>query len=280
MREAASSIANGIPSRRPQISTTALASAPASEIPGATAAARCRNRVAAAESTPASTSSEGTGHSCSSATRKPSRLVARIFTVAERARIASIRSAAASRTCSQLSNTNSRDPALQRGRHTAGNTHTRLLGDAEHGRHRVGHRRRVGDRGQFEKPDTVRELIGQARRDFERQAGLADPADTGQCHQPMCADRLLHLDELGLPPDEAGGLGAQVPRCRIQRREGRKVATQADGAGLGTSQPVWQCPVIAVAPKQSGRCCCTARQCCRPAEPARHDPTPSPAPHD
>ena len=108
MREAASSIANGIPSRRPQISTTAPASAPVSEIPGATAPARCRNRVAAGDSTPASTSSEGTGHSCSSATRTPSRLVARIFTVAERARIASIRSAAASRTCSQLSNTNSR----------------------------------------------------------------------------------------------------------------------------------------------------------------------------
>ena len=109
MREAASSIANGIPSRRAQISTTAPGSAPVSEISGATAAARCMNRVAAAASTPLSTSSDGTGQSCSSATRKPSRLVARIFTVAERARIASIRSAAASRTCSQLSNTKSRD---------------------------------------------------------------------------------------------------------------------------------------------------------------------------
>ena len=108
MREAASSIANGIPSRRPQISTTAPASAPVSEIPGATAVARCRNRVAAGESTPASTSSEGTGQSCSSATRTPSRLVARIVTVAERARMASMRSAAASSTCSQLSNTSSR----------------------------------------------------------------------------------------------------------------------------------------------------------------------------
>src|SRR4029077_10765054 len=30
-----------------------------------------------------------------------------------------------------------------------------LLGDAQHRRHRVGHRRRIGDRSQFEKPDTV-----------------------------------------------------------------------------------------------------------------------------
>ena len=57
---------------------------------------------------PALTSSDGTGHSCSSATPSPSRLVARIFTVAECARMASIRSPAASSTCSQLSMTSSR----------------------------------------------------------------------------------------------------------------------------------------------------------------------------
>jgi hypothetical protein len=39
---------------------------------------------------------------------QPSRLVAKTFTVDDCARIASIRSAAASRTCSQLSNTNNR----------------------------------------------------------------------------------------------------------------------------------------------------------------------------
>ena len=109
MREAANSMANGIPSRRRQISTTAAASsAVANEKREATLWARSMNRATAAESMPAPTSSEGTGHSCSSATPSPSRLVARIFTVAECARIASIRSAAASRTCSQLSNTNNR----------------------------------------------------------------------------------------------------------------------------------------------------------------------------
>jgi hypothetical protein len=42
-----------------------------------------------------------------------------------------------------------------------------LLGDAQH--------RRIGDRGQFENPDAVRELVGQAHRNFGRQAGLTDP---------------------------------------------------------------------------------------------------------
>src|SRR6516162_9361884 len=57
---------------------------------------------------PAAASRERTGHTCSSGTQRPSRLVARIRTVAEWASMASIRSAAASRTCSQLSITNNR----------------------------------------------------------------------------------------------------------------------------------------------------------------------------
>ena len=102
-------MANGMPSRRRQISTTATASSGfASEKSGTTLRARSTNRSTAAESMPAPTSSDGTGHSCSSATPNPSRLVARIRTVEERARIASIRSAAASRTCSALSNTSNR----------------------------------------------------------------------------------------------------------------------------------------------------------------------------
>ena len=77
-------MANGIPSRRRQISTTAPASSGvAIEKRGATLWARSTNRSTAAESIPALTSSEGTGHTCSSATPSPSRLVARIRTVAE-----------------------------------------------------------------------------------------------------------------------------------------------------------------------------------------------------
>ncbi len=115
---------------------------------------------------PAPTSSEGTSHSCSSATPSPSRLVAKILTVAECARMASIRSAAASRTCSQLSNTSNRTLPSSAAATLLAHALARLLGDAQHRRHRVGHRRRIGDRGQFENPDAVGELIGQLRRDL------------------------------------------------------------------------------------------------------------------
>jgi hypothetical protein len=61
IREAANSMANAIPSRRRQISTTALASsALASEKCGAMLRARSTNNVTASESVPAPTSSEGT----------------------------------------------------------------------------------------------------------------------------------------------------------------------------------------------------------------------------
>ena len=226
-------MANGIPSRRRQISTTAAASsAVATEKREATLRARSTNRFTAAESMPARTSSEGTSHNCSSATPNPSRLVANTLTVAECARIASTRSAAASRTCSQLSNTNNRTLPSNAAATLSATALARLLGDAQHRRDRVGHRRRIGDRGQFEKPDAVRELVGQPRRNFGRQAGLADPAHPGQRHQPMSLQRLLHLGQFCFASDEARRLRAQVSRCRVERLKGRKLATQADGQDL------------------------------------------------
>ena len=43
-------------------------------------------------------------------------------------------------------------PALQGGGHALGHAPAGLLGDAQHRGHRVGHRSRIGDRGQLEKP--------------------------------------------------------------------------------------------------------------------------------
>jgi len=88
MHEAANSIASGMPSRRWQISTTALCGV--SDTPRATIRARSMNSEAAEESSPVSTSNDGTGQGCSYSMRSPSRLVARILTVSDRARIASI----------------------------------------------------------------------------------------------------------------------------------------------------------------------------------------------
>src|ERR1700682_1218825 len=109
MREAANSIANGIPSRRRPILTTASVSLGfAIEKRGAALRARSINILTAGESIPSLTSSEGTGHTCSWAIPSPSRLVDRTLTVADCVMTASTRSATASSTCSQLSITNSR----------------------------------------------------------------------------------------------------------------------------------------------------------------------------
>ena len=80
------------------------------------------------------------------------------------------------------------DPALQRSGHRLADGLIRLLGDAQHRRHRVGHSRRISDGCEFENPNTVGEFIGKLRRDLQRKAGLADPAHTGQRHQPVRLD--------------------------------------------------------------------------------------------
>ncbi len=119
------------------------------------------------------------------------------------------------------------DSALQRGGHALAHALARLLGDAQHRRDRVGHRRRIGDRRQFENPDAIGKFTGQPCRDFGGQAGLADPAHPGQRDQPMCSQRGLHLDDVGLAPDEAIGCRPQVARTRIERTQRREL----DGAG-------------------------------------------------
>ncbi len=118
-------------------------------------------------------------------------------------------------------------PALQGGGHALGYAPAGLLGDAQHRGHRVGHRRRIGDRSQFEKPDAVGKFVAEPRRDFGCQTGLADPAHPSQRQQPMSLHRGLQLGDLGLAPDEARGRSPQVPRTCIQRPQGWELRAQA-----------------------------------------------------
>ena len=179
-------MARGIPSRRRQISTTAPASsAVAIEKRGATLWARSTNRLTAAESIPPLRSSEGTGHTCSSATPSPSRLVAKTSHGRRLREDGFDQIGGGVEHVLAVVEHQQPDPALQRGGHALAHALARLLGDAQHRRHRVGHRRRIGDRGQLENPDTVGKFVGQSPRDLLCQAGLAHPADTGQSHQPM-----------------------------------------------------------------------------------------------
>ena len=99
--------------------------------------------------------------------------------------MASISRRRLSRTCSQLSNTNSRDRPSNADATDSVTVFPGCWVMPEHRRRGVGYRRGIGDRGQFEKPDPVGEFIGEPRPDFDRQAGLADPTYSGQRHQPM-----------------------------------------------------------------------------------------------
>ena len=115
------------------------------------------------------------------------------FTVVVRARIVSTTSAAASSTCSQLSNTTNIRRPDNATRHAVGHARPGLGGHPQRGGHRVGHRRRVADRGQLHQPHPVGELAGQLGRDLHRQAGLAHPAHPGQGHQPVRPHQLRQL---------------------------------------------------------------------------------------
>ena len=174
-REAANSIASGIPSSRWQISTTASSSS-TGETPRATAHARSTNSDAAAESGPVRTSRGGTGQSNSSLIRNPSRLVARILTVSERAKIESITSAAASNTCSQLSKHQQPPTRLQRRGYALGHTQSRLLGNAEDCSHGLRYRGRIAHGGKFDDPHSVWEAV--------RRAGRPIPVRVESCRPP------------------------------------------------------------------------------------------------
>ena len=154
------------------------------------------------------------------------------FTVVVRARIASTTSAAASSTCSQLSNTtNSRRPdsawAMLCGHRQPG-----LGGDPQHGGHRVGHARRDRRPGPTPPATPHQRTRRQLGRDLDRQAGLAHPAHPGQGHQTVGPHQLAQLLHLDLAAHETGRLHRQVPRHRIQRPQRRELDPQPLGAHL------------------------------------------------
>ena len=186
---------------------------------GATLRARSTNRSTAAESIPAPTSSEGTGHNCSSATPRSfaaggqdphGRRVRRGWPRSDRP--------AASRTCSQLSNTNSRD----RPSNAAATLSLTLLPGCwvmpSTAATASGTAAGSADRRQFEQPHAVREVVAEPRRDLQRQAGLADPADAGQRHQPMRLERRLQTSATSdSRPMKLVVGGRRFPGRRIKR---------------------------------------------------------------
>ena len=180
IREAANSIANGIPSRRRQISTTACVARCQRRTgrhgKGALDEQRCggeldvqrRHRpellVGHPEALPAGGQHLHRRRASEDAVDQVGGGVQHVLAVVEHQQARA---------------------ALQRGSHAVRHGHTRLLGDPEDGRHRLGHRGRIADRGQLDHPDPVGEVVRRSRGDLKREPRLADPADSGQRHQPV-----------------------------------------------------------------------------------------------
>jgi hypothetical protein len=119
------------------------------------------------------------------------------------------------------------DPVLQGGRHTFTHGLARLLNDPQHRGDRVGHRRRVGDRCELEKPDPIGKFVHQLRGDFQCQPRLTNPAHPGQRDQPTESHCRLDLGDLIVAPNPAGDRGSQVPWCRVESPQWRKVRSES-----------------------------------------------------
>ena len=62
----------------------------------------------------------------------------------------------------------------------------------------------IGARSTYHTPS--RELAGELGRDLDREPGFADPARTGQRHQPVVGQQLPQLGQLRVAADETGEL--------------------------------------------------------------------------
>ena len=190
-RAAASSIASGSPSSRRQIAATAGAFSGVRAKSGRTACARSTNSRTAADAATSSTAvarpssasaSGGTACSRSPETRSRTRLVTSTFSPGqaaeqvghERRRLDHLLEVVQHQQGALVAQER-RQPPVER--LVAGLAHAEGLGDG--GGDQVG----VGDRGEGDEPDAVRERVGNRRGDLEGEAGLADAAGAGQRQQ-------------------------------------------------------------------------------------------------
>ena len=221
-------MASGIPSSRRQISATALAVSGGSRAKsGETAQARSTNRRSHRRC--GRDRQRGTSHNRSSASPKPSRLVANTLSGPARSqdRLDEIRRGVEN----VFAVVEHQEPPPARER----------VGDAR--RHREPGRRYQPHRGgngvryrvrithrRAARPTTHhRDTPRPPGRRLHRQAGLAHPAYTGQRHKPMSLQRRLHLVEFGLTPDEAAGGRPQIPRTAIEcPQHGNSVRSPGD----------------------------------------------------
>ena len=155
-----------------------------------------------------------------------SRLVARIVSCGQAARSRSARSAAASMTCSQLSNTTQhRAVGHEPGDGIDGRLGGRLP-HPQHAGHLRRHRRRVVHGGQLHERHPVGMALDPLGGGVDGQPGLADPRRAGQRHEPVGVERVGDRRQLVGPTDQRGRLERQVVAVGVQRPQRRELADQ------------------------------------------------------
>jgi hypothetical protein len=150
-------------------------------------------------------------------------------TVEARPKISSTSSAAASSTCSQLSNTTR---AGQRRGNRVRHRQIRLRSPPQgHGDH-VGYRRRVANRDQLDQQHAITKLTDQFRRDLHRQTGLAHSTEIGERHEPVPTHQVSQLLLLDLTIHELVACWGTFPGVASTVRKGREPRLEPLGLNL------------------------------------------------
>ena len=223
-RAAASSMARGMPSSRPQISPTSEGSVSRSAPP---VAARSTN------STGASSPSGGTATTRSPPTPRRSRLVASTTSSGQSARAVSTQRRGVVQDVLAVVEDDQRRPTAER---LADDDLERGLGLVDHveGGGHCRHQAAAVDRDEVDERPSTREGRGEALRGRHGQPGLADAPRAHQRDHPVLADRGRHLGQVVDPADEA----------RPRRRQAPERAGGAVGRALRGSRRRGQRPPV------------------------------------
>ena len=209
-------------------------------VPRTTLPPRSRSRCA---------SSDGTGHSCSSATPKPSRLVA---TILHRCRPREDRFDHVGRGVQHVlaivEDQQSRT-AVHGSGDALGDSHARLLGDAQHGRDRFGHRGRISRPRPVRSPNTPSGNPSASRAATSNASRVLPTPPTPVNVTSRCAlSAVSSSATFRFAADQAGVGRSEISRNRIDGLQRREVGRAGRRPGPGTPRPAWRCRVTAAAP--------------------------------
>ena len=154
--------------------------------------------------------SVGTSTTTSPVTPSACLLVARIRRPGQARSRAAARTAAASRTCSQLSRISRARLSPMRVAERGGRPARRPILEPERGERRLDHQRGILDWRELDEPDPVRELACRFASRSQGELGLADTARAGERQQPGAAERASNIVELLAPSYETRQFDWQV----------------------------------------------------------------------